>query len=229
MRTIDTDVLVLLISYVSQYIDEHSDMEIYASMINTNTFYNIKYIVLTVDSDVCSALPFFFAFTGCDTVSSFFGKGKCKAWDVWQENKNVDAITQTFIKLGHRPNKISENDADVLEEYVHDLYSNPSKKNTSKSLNDLRLHMFRTSSDNDFRKLPPCRNALIEHAKRASYQAGFLWQESVEDFDLPSPTIWGWTLDGNNAYIPLWSSETPTVDINTFIHGLLYLQDGRLI
>ena len=100
-------------------IDETSDIEIYASMVNSNTFYNIKDIVQTLDSDVCCALPFSFAFTGCDTVSSFFSKGKCKAWDVWQENKNVEALTQTFLKLGHRPNEISESDADVLEEFAH--------------------------------------------------------------------------------------------------------------
>jgi uncharacterized ParB-like nuclease family protein len=29
------------------------------------------------------ALPFFHAFTGCDTVSAFVGKGKKTAWQAW--------------------------------------------------------------------------------------------------------------------------------------------------
>ena len=30
------------------------------------------------------ALPAFHALTGCDTTSAFFGKGKKRAWTVWQ-------------------------------------------------------------------------------------------------------------------------------------------------
>ena len=30
------------------------------------------------------ALPAFHALTGCDTTSTFFGKGKKTAWSVWQ-------------------------------------------------------------------------------------------------------------------------------------------------
>ena len=29
----------------------------------------------------CQALPYFYAFTGCDTTSQFLGKGKKSAWE----------------------------------------------------------------------------------------------------------------------------------------------------
>ena len=32
---------------------------------------------------VCKGLAFFHAFTGCDTVSSFYKVGKAKFWAVW--------------------------------------------------------------------------------------------------------------------------------------------------
>ena len=42
----------------------------------------------------CLALPMFHAFTGCDTVSSFSGRGKKTAWETW----NVfPEVTDAFI------------------------------------------------------------------------------------------------------------------------------------
>lgn len=35
------------------------------------------------------ALPFFHAFTGCDTMSAFVGKGKKTAWQAWNVFENV--------------------------------------------------------------------------------------------------------------------------------------------
>ena len=48
------------------------------------------------------------------------------------------------------------------------------------------------STDNDLLKLPPSREALIHHTKRACYQASYLWTESIDNFDLPDPKSWGW-------------------------------------
>ena len=33
--------------------------------------------------EICRALPLWYALTGCDTVSSFAGRGKKTAWDTW--------------------------------------------------------------------------------------------------------------------------------------------------
>ena len=48
------------------------------------------------------------------------------------------------------------------------------------------------STDNDLRKLPPSREALIRRRKRACYQPGYSWKESRDKFDLPDPKSWGW-------------------------------------
>ena len=85
VRTVDTDVLILLISYVSQYVDtlDEQNPEIYANMDSRNhsDIYNITEVTQTLGKYICMALPFFCAFTDCDTVSGFYGKGKCEAWD----------------------------------------------------------------------------------------------------------------------------------------------------
>ena len=87
VRTIDTDVLILLISYISQYHELCENIEIYAEMVNSVCQYDIIGIVRAFGKETCDALPFFYAFTGCDTVSSFFSKDKCRAWDVWQNSE----------------------------------------------------------------------------------------------------------------------------------------------
>ena len=40
-------------------------------------WYNILLLIQDLTIDVCKALPYFYAFTGCDTISSFNRKGKC--------------------------------------------------------------------------------------------------------------------------------------------------------
>ena len=44
---------------------------------------------------LCSGLLFWFAFTGCDTVSSFCGRGKKIAWEAW---KSFPDVTNTFAR-----------------------------------------------------------------------------------------------------------------------------------
>ena len=73
-------------------------------MVNSNQeYYNITAAVDLLGTDTCKALPFLYAFSGCDIVSSFFSKGKCKAWDAWQQSVNKDELTDLFIKLGDKP------------------------------------------------------------------------------------------------------------------------------
>jgi len=50
-------------------------------------------IARKLNPQVSSALPFFHAFTGCDTVSCFYGKGKKTAMDTW---KCFPAVTTTL-------------------------------------------------------------------------------------------------------------------------------------
>ena len=49
--------------------------------------------------------------------------------------------------------------------------------------------VFTMSADNDLQKFQPDRESLTQHIKRACYQAGYLWREFFDDFQLPDPTI----------------------------------------
>ena len=59
MRTVDSDVLVLLISYISQHVQLTNDIDIYAELVNSSKFYDIERIVEELGLNVCKALPFF--------------------------------------------------------------------------------------------------------------------------------------------------------------------------
>ena len=79
------------------------------------------------------------------------------------------------------------------------------------------LNKFQKSTDDDLRKLPPSREALLQHTKRACYQAGYLWQECESDLDHPDPKLWGWTFNEDHGLIPCWLTATSPIDLDKFM------------
>ena len=57
----------------------------------------IRKVAVTVGMDTCRALIGFLAYTGCDTVSAFAGKGKKRAFTPLMNNKETQ---DKFLKLG---------------------------------------------------------------------------------------------------------------------------------
>ena len=97
------------------------------------------------------ALPVFHAFTGCDTMSCFAGRGKKTAFTVW---KNFPAVTNTFLQLAATPTTpISEACMEGLERFVILMDDRTSYK----------------ASVNETRKQCLCRN--VEHMM-LSHQPG---------------------------------------------------------
>ena len=103
--SIDYDVLILLISYVAQRAQVFDfASKVYFKLIHSNsTWYNISSLVEYFGKDVCKALPFFFAFTGCDTVSSFHGKGKCTRFDLEMKMLEKDKLTANLHQTRNAP------------------------------------------------------------------------------------------------------------------------------
>ena len=80
---------------------------------------NITKVAATVDIDVCRALVGVHAYTGCDTVSAFAGKGKAKALKLLSKNKEIQV---TFFKLGQEWD-LSPDLMNKLEAYTSLLYA----------------------------------------------------------------------------------------------------------
>ena len=49
---------------------------------SSSRYIPVHKIVDRLDTTICKVLPVFHAFTGCDTVSAFAGRGKKTAWSI---------------------------------------------------------------------------------------------------------------------------------------------------
>ena len=97
VQTSDTDVFVLLLS-VFPLIEEYCDAQIYCKYgSGTNTkYYHINDLAKSIGFDICRGLPFFHAFSGCDTTSSFYKHSEVAMWDAWLSYPARLELTHVF-------------------------------------------------------------------------------------------------------------------------------------
>ena len=159
-------------------------------------------VVSGIGPEKTSGILYFHAFTGCDVVSSFHGKGKKSAWQTW----NVcNVVSETFTKLSNCPTEVSDEDLEKLENFVVLLYD---RSSAASGVDEARLELF-ARKQRSYDAIPPTRGALREHAKRAAYQAGIIWgQALVSNPEFTSPADWGWTQQGDVWQI-CWSTLPP--------------------
>ena len=196
IRTVDTDVVVLAVSRVQ-------DLGVDEIWIAFGTGKHFRYLPVHSIAEHLGpqrsrALPVFHSITGCDTVSFFSGRGKTSAWDVW----NVfPQITDTFAMLAAVPDEIPEEAMGVIERFVVLLYSRASSQMT---VNKARQDLF-SKGKRTIENIPPSQAALLQHTKRAVFQAGHIWANAlVPKPTLPSPSDWRWEKDGK-GWKPVWT------------------------
>jgi hypothetical protein len=166
--TVDTDVVVIA---VSQY-HVLERMGLKELWIEFGVGKNRKWLAvhsyaLKLGQPVCEGLLFWYAFSGCDKVFNFAGRGKTTAWQIW---KVYDEVTDVFRSFSSKSDDhfIDDNSVKVLERYVCILYS---KTTELSDVNECRRMMF-TKKGRTVDNIPPTNNALLQHIKRAVYQAG---------------------------------------------------------
>ena len=148
------------------------------------------------------AVPFFHAFTGCDTVSAFVGKGKKTAWQAWNVFENA---TEVFHCLSSPCDNLTQSEIGVLEEFAVIMYDRSSSTN---KVNDASLDLF-AHKQHPYNGIPQSKAALVEHIKRSVLQAGHTWGQSLcKSPTLPSPSRWGWEKD-SGVWVPHWTSLAP--------------------
>ena len=54
-------------------------------------------------------------------------------------------------------------------------------------------------------EVSPTQDALLQHAKRALYQAGIWCTSELSEQRRPTPEDWGWILDEKKNWIPVWN------------------------
>ena len=192
VRTTDTDVLVLAISLFSELnIDE---LWLDFGTAKQRTFLPVHRMAL--DPIRRAGLRFFYCFTGCDQVSFFNYAPKSTAWKVWEMFLDVNDV---FVALSYRPTDAAIADAmPLLERYVVLLYHRTS---TCVTVNSCRRELFCNGRAID--NMPPTRDALLQHTKRAAFLGGFVWGSSlVPQMNLPSFEWYGYKDDAT----PHWTN-----------------------
>ena len=134
---------------------------------------NLRYIpahsiASSLGPERSKALAAFHAFTGCDTVSCFAGRGKKTAMEAW---KACPEVTSAFVSLSSPLVQINDGIMEQLERSVILMYDQTSDK---KKVKDARKTLF-SKKGKSLELIPPTLAALYEHTKRTALQAGHCW------------------------------------------------------
>ena len=112
-------------------------------------------------------LLFFRAVSGCDTAPAFRGVGKKTALAIWRSK----------ARLSHAPKQIFTEDLKQLERFVVVLYQRTPPPPPLRRVNYAMNHIFTLNRRID--NIPSTIHALEQHVKRAAYQAGHIWVQSL--------------------------------------------------
>ena len=202
IRTTDTDVLVLAIAHFHKI----EAAELWVAFGSGKTFQYIPAhdIADFLGPEKAWALLAFHAFTGCDTVSFFAGRGKKTAWSTW---KTYPEATQAFLAIMDR--QVTEDTIAVLQRFVVLMYD---RSSTLTTVDAARQTLFARNSKS-LENIPPTEAALRQHILRTVLQSGHVWGQSLKkDPHLPSPANWGWQRKDTNPWMPIWTTLEPAQD-----------------
>ena len=130
---------------------------------------------------MCIALLGLHAFTGCDTVSAFAGKGKIRALTIWKANAEFkEAFAQLGIQWNLPPNLLVK-----LEEFVCKYHAT---RPATRNIDALRYNVFcARKGDAESHQLHHCQYCPRKHAIRANYQAAIWRRSQINDPETPDP------------------------------------------
>ena len=201
VRTVDTDVMVILVSIFFKLRESFPSFELIVGFGMGKHFkhYSVNEICTSLGLEKCEALLFFHAFSGSDTTSQFFKLGKTTMWNAW---KSFPDVTIAFSMSFYGPFEditVNSPNFKLIERFTCVAYGN----NDLHSVNELRHEKF-TSKVPLMENLPPTQEAFLQHIKRSHYQAS-IWAKCLATVqDAPSPDGFGWKMD-NTQWIPHWS------------------------
>ena len=118
---------------------------------------------------------------------------------VWRSTRS------TFTRLSQPAEAVTDDDLQKLEQFVIIMYD---KSSAATSVNDARLDLF-ARKQRQYESIPPTRAALVQQAKRAAYQAGWIWiQATAKQPDTTTPLNLGWTRHGETWQV-CWTTLPP--------------------
>ena len=200
----DTDVFVLCLAF-KNFIQ--SALYLKRGTQARTRYIDITHVVQHHGSALCRSLPGLHAFTGCDSVSAFSGKGKLSALKLTKQHRQYMEI---FQELGTEW-EVSDELFAGLQDFTCLMYS--TKPETS-DVDELRYRLFCAKKGNlESSQLPPCADTLRKHCDRANYQAA-IWRRSLQSRpQVPSPVSHGWSLEEGRLTMDWMSGEPAPVAV----------------
>ena len=212
IRTVDTDVVVILLGKLADILTLHPEAKVWVAFGSGRAYQNLNINTIRTElgAEKASALPGFHAFTRCDTIPGFFGRGKKTAWETlvcYPES------LQTFREISSRPFQNINLESPLfrtLERFVVALYD---RSCSDESVNELRKKLFCLKS-RPIERLPPTQDALLQHTKRACYQSGVWTVSLLHQPQLPSPGDFGWKKE-EDSWKPVWMTQPTAAEACT--------------
>ena len=159
------------------------------------------------------AMPFFHTFTGSDSTSAFYQKSKLIIHSKWMESPFEDEVTAAFQRLSWCATESTIDDCiPVINKFIVFVYGG-----INITLNSYRFLLFKASSSNNLRDLPPSEDGLELHIRRSQYQAGHVWGNSTSQFPTPPLEECGWSLNNGRLSIQWVKSNDGEALINKVI------------
>jgi len=209
IRTVDSDVVIIAV-YAFSHMGNIEQLWIDFGVGKARRHIAVHSVVNGLPCYIVDNIPFFHAFTGCDTVSTFYGIGKKTAWKVWMTYRNIDKVFGSFMAY----DEINDDMFKTLQRFVVLMYDRTCPAST---VNECRRLLF-TKKSRTIENIPPTADALMQHTKRAIFQA-HVWmeclQKCVTDY---FPADYGWKVVDGGQYQPLWITQP---DVSSFCSELV--------
>ena len=127
---------------------------------------------------VTNALIGLHCFTGCDSVSAFYGKVKVKPFKLVQQ----DPVSCSAFQLLGETFAVSEDTVATIEAFVCSFYGQKDCK-----VNEARYILFSTANREE-NTMPPNKDSLLKNIQRANFQSA-IYKRSLQRPDIPSLSI----------------------------------------
>ena len=80
--------------------------------------YDVIELAFTIRHTFCKELSFFYASSGCDTVSSMYNCSKTLFWDELFKRSNIPQLLEGFAELSNQPMAVTSEHVDILEKFL---------------------------------------------------------------------------------------------------------------
>ena len=199
VRTVDTDVVVLIGVFHKLLLSQPKAYIWVAFGVGKNyRLYSINALSTSLGTKRSQHYQYFTRFLDATQPRLFGEKGRSRSGKLGWRLKRL----RTFVYLASHPFEPLDSNCEnfcKIERLIVLVYD---KTSTSLSINQTRRELF-CLKNVTMERMPPTQNALLQHTKRAVYQA-FIWVTSTQVQQMiPSPNDYGWG-QVDNVWSLLW-------------------------